>query len=90
MADIVQQQDEQRTARAFISFLSTALTGDQSLANQDNSAVNYPRQYTVIGTDRSIGIEGTSSPQGSTFTAFLSTPVLLIGAAVAAYFLMRD
>lgn len=86
MADIVRAQDEQRVARSFISFLSVATGADQSLANQDNSAVNYPRQYTVIGNDGRVGIEGTSGDLGGMGFTLTAPVVLMLGAAAAAVF----
>ena len=56
--DLIQAQDEQRTKRAFISFLSTALGTDQTLAGEDGMAVNQPRQYQTIGSGGAVGIEG--------------------------------
>lgn len=93
MADAVQaaaQNDAQRTTRAFISFLATATGNDQSFADTDGRAVNYPRQYTVIGQQGQVGLEGSSGGMPSAGVAF-SWPVLLLAVgAFAAYQMLKD
>lgn len=87
-SDLVAEQDSQRTARAFISFLSTALNVDQSYAGQDGYAVNNPRQYQSIGPGGLIGVEGTASSNGQTI-AFVTSPMVLLVLAVGAYFVWK-
>jgi hypothetical protein len=88
--DLIAQQDEMRTKRAFISFLSTALGADQMYAGQDASAVNPPYRYQVIGPT-GVGIEGApvSTAQSS---VRLSMPVALagVGVLVALLLVMRS
>jgi hypothetical protein len=88
--DPVQVQDENRTVRAFISFLSTAVGNDQSLPSTDGNAINRPREYQTIGPGGLVGIEGTASSnaQGSK-VAFSVSPLLLLGVAAAAWFLLK-
>lgn len=88
MADIVQQQDSQRTARAFISFLATATGADQSYADADGYAVNYPRQYTVIGGN-GLGVEGTSTRAAAGGVVLSPTLLLLAAGAALVYFAMK-
>lgn len=76
MDDIVQAQDEQRTKRAFISFLSTAFGVDQTMANADGYAVNQPRQYQTIGPSGVVGVEGTS--QNTAQASVMGSPLVLI------------
>ena len=88
--DAIQANDENRTARAFISFLSQAIGNDQSLPGQDGYAVNPPRQYQSIGPGGLVGIEGTaqSNAQGSKL-AFSVSPLLLLAVAAGAYFFLK-
>lgn len=88
MDDLIQQQDQQRTARAFISFLSTAFGVDQSLASTDAYAVNNPRQYQTIGPGGLVGIEGTSTSNGQT-VALMASPLVLLVLAVGAYLVWK-
>ena len=79
--ELISVQDEQRTKRAFISFLSTALGNDQTLTSQDAYAVNYPRQYQTIGPNGTDGVEG--QPRSNVQRAATVTPgVLLLGLVV--------
>lgn len=87
MDPIVQAQDEQRTARSFISFLSTAMGVDQTYASQDGYAVNMPRQYQSIGPNGLVGVEGTSRSSGQ-MQSLISSPVVLLALAAAVAFLV--
>ena len=84
---LAQANDEQRTVRAFIGFLSGAFGSDQSLPSTDGYAVNQPRQYQSIGPGGLVGVEGTSqsNAQGAAATA---SPLLLLALAAAAYLLL--
>lgn len=90
MDDLIQQQDQQRTGRAFISFLSSALgVNDQSYAGQDGQAYNLPRQYQTIGPGGLVGVEGTSSSNGQK-TALMSSPLVLLAVGgVLAYLILN-
>ena len=59
MDTTTQQQDAQRPLRLFVNFLQQSLGADQSLGSTDGYAINNPRQYTVIGANGQVGIEGT-------------------------------
>ncbi len=85
--DLISAQDEQRTKRAFISFLTTALGSDQTLASQDAYAVNLPRQYQTIGLNGADGVEG--APRSSIQQAASVTPVMLILGLVALFLVLR-
>lgn len=89
--DAIQANDENRTARAFISFLATAIGNDQSLPGQDGYAVNPPRQYQTMGPGGLVGIEGTSSSnaQGGRTVALSASPLLLLLVAGAAWLLLK-
>jgi hypothetical protein len=82
-----QVQDQNRTARAFISFLSTALGNDQSLPGTDAYAVNPPRAYQTLGPGGLVGVEGTSrsnAQSGATLAAI--PPIGWLALAAVAYF----
>ncbi len=85
--DPVQQQDSLRPFRNFVSFLSGA-TADQTYAETDAYAVNYPRQFATQGPN-GVALEGQpvviAAPSGAG-PAF--PPVLLVGAAVVAAVLL--
>jgi hypothetical protein len=87
--DAAQVNDQQRTARAFISFLGSAFGTDQSYAQLDGYAVNQPRQYQTIGPGGLVGVEGTSQSNGQKPAAMVMSPVLLLALAAAAYFLLK-
>lgn len=83
-----QQQDEQRTARAFISFLGTAFgVNDQSTAGQDADPYNLPRQYQSIGP-YGHSVEGYPVSTTQTGALLLSPSLLWLGAAAAAAYLL--
>lgn len=89
MNDLIQQQDEQRTARAFVSFLSTAFGVEQSTAGQDGNIYNAPRQYQSIGPN-GVGVEGYPVSTTQSGAVVLSPGLLLLAAGLAAgYFLTR-
>lgn len=84
-----QQQDEQRTARAFISFLGTAFGVDQSTAGQDGDPYNLPRQYQSIGPT-GYSVEGYPVSTSQNGALIVSPSLLWLGAAAAAvYFLSK-
>lgn len=89
MNDAVTVNDEQRTARAFIGFLSNAFGYDQSLPSQDSYAINQPRQYQTIGPRGLVAVEGTSQSNGQTTVALMGSPLVLIALAAAAFYLLK-
>lgn len=89
MDDLIQQQDAQRTGRAFISFLSSAMGVEQTYADQDGNAVNYPRQYQSIGPGGLVGVEGTARSNGQTSALLASPLVLLAIGGVVAYLILK-
>lgn len=81
---LIAEQDKQRTARSFISFLGGALgVQDQSWAGEDAYAVNRPGQYTTISPygESVVGLP-VSNMQGGTLFG-LSLPMLLLLGGVA-------
>lgn len=89
--DAVQVNDENRTARLFVGFLANAFGSDQSLANADYSAINQPRQYQALGPGGLVGVEGTSRSNAQGIATFGNTlpPLLIAGALVAVYLILR-
>ena len=85
-----QQQDSQRTSRAFISFLGSALgVSDQSTAGQDAYPYNLPRQYQSIGPT-GASVEGYPVSTAQNGALVVAPSLLWLGAAAAAvYFLTR-
>lgn len=78
---LIAEQDRQRTARSFISFLSTVTGGDQSYASEDGNAVNFPGQYQTV-TPAGVSVEGRPiSNQQQTVT--ITLPMLMMVAVVA-------
>ena len=82
-----QQQDEQRTARAFISFLSTAFGADQSTAGQDGDPHNLPRQYQTVGP-YGTSIEGAPISTNQAGALVVSSSLLWLAAAAAGVYLL--
>ena len=76
---LIAEQDKQRTARSFISFLGGALgVQDQSYAEQDFYAANRPGQYTTI-SPYGQSVEGLPiSNQQTVLGLGLSLPMLLL------------
>lgn len=87
--DPILEADQQRTGRAFISFLSTAMGVDQSYAGQDGYAVNYPRQYQTIGPNGLVGVEGTARSNGQVSALMASPLVLLAVGGLVAYLVLK-
>lgn len=79
--DVIAVQDQQRSVRQFISFLTSASGADQTLAGQDSIAVNQPNQYQTV-TPFGVSTEGkpVSNQQG---TVTLTLPMLLLIGAIA-------
>lgn len=80
--ELIKAQDEQRTARSFISFLGGVFGNDQTTAGQDAYSYNQPGQYQNV-SPYGVSVEGrpVSNLQGGAIT--LSLPVLLIGGLLA-------
>ena len=88
-AALIAQQDDQRTKRAFIGFLSSALGMDQSYSGQDSQAVNVPRQYQTIGLNGAVGVEGAAVSSAQRQAVMLSPTVLILGALVVGYLVLK-
>lgn len=86
---LVQAQDEQRTARAFIGFLSDAFGSDQSLAGTDGYAVNPPRQYESIGPGGLVGVEGVAKSNAQGAASLAASPLLLVALGIAAFVVLK-
>ena len=87
-AELERRQDELRPVRQFLSLVS-GISGDQSYSGTDSMGVNAPGQFSTYGP-YGQAVEGQplmtyNSAAGMT----LSPMVLLAGAAVVAYLLMR-
>lgn len=83
-----QQQDEMRTARAFISFLGTAFgVSDQSTAGQDATPYNLPRQYQTVGP-YGTSIEGAPISTNQAGALVVSSSLLWLAAAAAGVYLL--
>lgn len=81
--------DQNRVARAFVSFVSSAMGNDQTYAGTDGYAVNPPRQYQTIGPGGLVGIEGTSSSNGQKSVSVTATPFVFLLLAAGAFFLYK-
>lgn len=84
--------DTERTKRAFVGFLSSALGVDQTYANEDQYVSNAPGQYIIAnpdGTYSQVGRSTSSQNQGSALGGLVLTPTLLILVAVAAYVILK-
>lgn len=86
---IISQQDELRTKRAFVSFLSSAFGLDQTYAGQDGYATNYPRQYQSIGLNGAVGVEGAPISNSQTRAIVFSPGVLILAALAVGVFVLR-
>lgn len=84
----VQQQDELRTQRNFISLLSGALgLNDQAYAGADSMVYNPPGQYQTINPSTgAVAVQGTSVSSSQQRAEIV--PLLLIALAVGAGFLL--
>lgn len=80
-----QNADEERTKRAFIGFLSSALGVDQSYTSEDAVPSNQTGQYTIANPDGTVSVlgqpvsnaqRGISAPAGIVITPGL---LLVIG-----------
>lgn len=83
-ADLIAQQDQQRTGRMFVSFLASAMGVDQAMPGTDGQAYNTPSQYQVV-TPYGVGVEGQpiSSAQGLRLPVPLIVGALILVALVA-------
>ena len=79
-----------RAVRSFISGTWNGGGSDQSYAGQDFTAVNPTRSYQTIGPNGAVAVEGApvSSAQ-TTAQLFSPTNLVLLGLAVAAFFVLR-
>lgn len=85
------QADEERTKRAFVGFLSSALGIDQNYAGEDSYIGSAPDQYVIANPDGSFSVQGRarSSLQSPAAAAGLVIPpgLLLLGGLL--FFLAR-
>lgn len=80
---LIAEQDKQRTARSFISFLSGALgVQDQSWAGEDAYAANRPGQYTTISPYGESVVGLPVSNQQATVLGMSLPMLLLIGGVI--------
>lgn len=75
--DLIAAQDQQRTVRSFISFLSGAFGVDQSMAGADGYTTNRPGQYLTV-TPYGQAVEGQPISNVQSGGVFLSLPMLLL------------
>lgn len=63
-----QTQDALRSLRQFVGAFQAGLGSDQSMAGTDASASNPPGQFSAVGMNGAVAVEGqpilTSGPQG--------------------------
>lgn len=85
------QADEDRTKRAFVGFLSSALGLDQNYTSDDASPIGADRGYVIANPDGSYSAVGQSRSnlQGVSVAGLTITPGLLILAAVAFFILKK-
>ena len=85
----VAQADSDRTALQFVNFLSGVVTGDQSIAGEDSTAVNNPGQYQTV-TPYGVAVEGrpVSNLQSATLN-LPPIPLSLLVMAAAAFVLLK-
>lgn len=92
VADATRTADEERTKRAFIGFLSTALGVDQTPVGQDAVMGRGTGQFTVANPDGTYSVQGqaVSNVQGVIGPGGLMiTPGLLLLVGVAYLLLKR-
>lgn len=90
VASQTEQQDEQRTKRAFVGFLSSVLGVDQVYTNDDASASQASGQYIIANPDGTYSRLGqpVSNIQRTSAGGLVLSPGLLILAGLA-FFLLR-
>ena len=91
LADQTKQADKERTARAFIGFLSSALGVDQTLNSVDASptAGSAPGQYVIANPDGTYSVQGQSVSNLNIPSTVAGVPVGLLLLAGLAYVLLR-
>ena len=82
----IAQADRDRTALQFVSFLNGAFGPDQSYANQDNGAVNYPNQFETVSP---YGVSREGLPISNRQPAQISSGALLLIALGVAFFVLN-
>ena len=87
--ELIAAQDRQRTARSFISFLGGAFGNDQSMANEDSQAVNYPGNYQIVN-NQGFGVEGKPISTLQNGGLAISGNMLFLLLAAGAFFLLKD
>jgi hypothetical protein len=84
-------QDQLRPLRAFVGAMNGWLGSDQSMAGQDASASNPPRQFVTLGP-QGVSLEGTqtSAPAAAGGLGFVLQPwMIAAGLAAGAFLLLR-
>lgn len=87
--DLINQQDQLRSVRQFVSLLAGATGQDQTLSGTDFAAVNAPGQFSSVGP-YGTAVEGQpiisySKAQGMT----IAPAVVLVGLGLAAWFMLK-
>ena len=89
-ADQAQLEDEQRTKRLFVGFLSSVLGVDQLRTTDDNNANGSTGQFMIANPDGTYSALGRSvSNQQSTVASSLGVSPGLLLLAGLAWFLLR-
>lgn len=86
-AEQVQQADEERTKRAFIGFLSSAVGLDQTYANDDPFVGQQTGQYVIANPDGSYSVQGRSASNQQSITGAASGLVITPGLLVVGFLL---
>lgn len=84
--DTIQQQDEARPARMFVSLLAGALGVDQTMAGEDNGVQTRTGQYQTV-TPYGVSVEGR--PVSNLQSAVISMPLGLILMAGIAFMVLK-
>jgi hypothetical protein len=86
-AEQVQQADEERTKRAFIGFLSSAVGLDQTYANDDPYIGQAPGMYVIANPDGSYSQQGRSVSNQQSITSAAPGVVITPGLLVVGFLL---
>lgn len=89
-SNLVQQQDQLRTQRNFVSLIAGAFgIPDQTYTGEDGLPINYPREYQVVNTATgAVGVQGASLSTAQT-SVVLGPVALLAGVGLLAWLLLR-
>lgn len=87
--DVIQQQDQLRTMRQFVSFFGGMTGQDQTLTGTDFAAVNAPGQFQSVGP-HGIAVEGQPIMSYTSQGGLNLAPILVMaGLGLAAWFALR-